>query len=373
MKKLFLLIIVINLIAIAPVDSVEGYIKIGMICPLTGPYAFEGKQMKRNVELLVNQINKKGGLLGHDVKLIIEDDAGDPKKSVKAAKKLVSKNVIAAIGSYTSLVTKASQKIFAKAKIIQIANGAFDEKLTEKKLPYFFRICQSNGEQAQMAASMFKKNNYNQIAILHDKSRLSIDIASKTRKLLNNEETRVIFFDGITPGKKDYTTILNKIKAKDPELVFFTGYYPEAGLLLRQKNKMNWDVPFIGTATNKHPDLVEIAGKKAAAGFRLLSMPEPKDLSSKLAQKFFQTFKKNYDDNPVSIWGILAGDGFRVIAKSIERTSSTQAKKIANFLHNKLTNFQGVTGKITFNKKGERLDNLYKIYKVNKNGNFIID
>ena len=95
-----------------------------------------------------------------------------------------------------------------------------------------------------------------------------------------------VFFDALTPKEQDYSAILTKLKAANPEVVFFTGYYPEAGLLLKQKRQMGFVVPFLGGDAINNPDLVKIAGKEASVGFRFLSPPVPKDLDTAEARAY---------------------------------------------------------------------------------------
>ena len=121
------------------------------------------------------------------------------------------------------------------------------------------------------------------------------------------------------------------MKAAQPDFVFFTGYYGEGGLLLKQKKDMNWNVPFMGAA-----------------------------------------FAKKYGNPPSSVYAVLAGDGFRVIAYAIDQTKSTDTSKLADYLHKDLKDFPGLTGKISFNDKGDRVGEVYKVYKVNPEGQFIL-
>ncbi|HET6438755.1 MAG TPA: ABC transporter substrate-binding protein, partial [Anaeromyxobacter sp.] len=114
-------------------------IKIGMIAPLTGAWASEGQEMKRNGELLAAELNGRGGLLGKQVELVIEDDGGDPRTASLAAQRLTSRGVVAVIGTYGSAVTEATQTIFDEEGILQIANGSTAVRLTEKGLKNFFR------------------------------------------------------------------------------------------------------------------------------------------------------------------------------------------------------------------------------------------
>jgi branched-chain amino acid transport system substrate-binding protein len=134
---------------------------------------------------------------------------------------------------------------------------------------------------------------------------------------------------------------------------------------------MGWKVPFIGGDAINNPDLVKIAGKESAAGFRFLSPPVPKDLDTPEAKAYVASYQKKYGEAPGSIYGVLAGDGFRVIVKAIETSKSTDGAKIRAAL-GALKDFPGFTGKIAFNAKGDRVGELYRVYAVDAGGNFVL-
>jgi branched-chain amino acid transport system substrate-binding protein len=348
-------------------------IKIGLMAPLTGSWASEGQEMKRNVELLAAEQNAKGGLLGKQVEVVVEDDGGDPRTASLAAQRLSTKGVVAAIGTYGSAVTEASQAIFDEAGIIQIANGSTAVRLTEKGLKNFLRTCPRDDEQGRVGAAVLEKSKAKKIAILHDSSAYSKGLADEIMAILKTKNANVVFFDALTPKEQDYSAILTKLKAAGPEVVFFTGYYPEAGLLLKQKKQMGWNVPFIGGDAINNPDLVKIAGKEAAEGFQFLSPPVPKDLDTPEAKAYVAAYQKKYGEAPSSIYGVLAGDGFRVVAKAIEATKSTAAPALRAYLTTGLKAFPGFTGKIEFNQKGDRVGELYRVYRVMKDGSFSLE
>lgn len=368
-KGLFLVIgFCLLFLSMASADT----IKIGLMGPMTGAWASEGEEMKKVVELLAEDLNKSGGLLGKKVEMIIEDDGGDPRTASLAANRLVTKNVVAVIGTYGSSITEATQHIYDEEGIIQIANGSTAVRLTEKGLRYFFRTCPRDDEQGRVAAQTIRRFGYKKVAILHDNTTYAKGLAEETRELLKRDNTDIIFFDALTPGERDYNAILTKLKAACPDVVFFTGYYPEAGLLLRQKKEMNWDVPFMGGDATNHPDLVKIAGKDSAAGFYFLSASLPKDLPSREAKSFLESFKNRYGYPPNSIYPVLAGDGFRVVIEAIKGVGSANVKKVAEYLHKRLKDFPGLSGKISFNEKGDRVGDVYCVYKVDADGNFIL-
>jgi branched-chain amino acid transport system substrate-binding protein len=342
-------------------------IRIGLMGPLTGAWASEGQEMKQVVELLAQDLK----VLGRRVEVLAEDDGGDPRTAALAAQRLATRGVVAVIGTYGSSITEASQNIYNEARIPQIANGSTAVRLTEKGLKYFFRTCPRDDEQGKVAVQAIEKLKFRRVAILHDNTTYAKGLAAEARRPLENKGVKTVFYDALTPGERDYTAILTKMKSAVPDCVLFTGYYPEAGLLLRQKKEMNWKVPFIGGDATNNPDLVKIAGKDAAQGFYFLSAPLPKDLPAKQARAFLSSFTKKYGRSPNSIYSVLAGDGFRVVIAAINATNSTDPDRVADYLHGKLKNFDGLTGRISFNAKGDRIGEVYRVYKVDQ-GKFIL-
>lgn len=371
MKKTLLLLVAASLLWAGPAFSADT-VRIGLMCPLTGSWASEGQDMRRIVELLADEINEQGGLLGKTVEIVVADDGGDPRTAATAAQRLVQRDVVGVIGTYGSSITEASQNIYAATGTLQIANGSTSVRLTEKGLPYFFRTCPRDDEQGRVAVETMLADGYDKIAILHDSTTYARGLADEARALIDASAAEVVFFDALTPGEQDYTTILTQIRGNNPDVVFFTGYYPEAGMLLRQKMEMGLDIPFIGGDANNNPDLVEIAGARAGAGFRFLSPPVPGDLPSPEATAFLDAYTEAYGQAPGSIWAVLAGDGFRVLAKAIEETGSTDTDAIADYLKNGLSEFPGLTGTIDFDDKGDRIGDVYRVYEVDEEGSFVL-
>lgn len=362
---------VLSLLAFGSAGAAEP-IKIGLMAPLTGSWASEGQEMRRNVELLAAEQNAKGGLLGRQLQVVVEDDGGDPRTASLAAQRLSTQGVVAVIGTYGSAVTEASQTIYDEAGIIQVANGSTAVRLTEKGLEHFFRTCPRDDEQGRVGAAVLEKSGAKRIALLHDNSAYAKGLADEINAILKQRKAEVVFFDALTPKEQDYSAILTRLKGANPDVVFFTGYYPEAGLLLKQKRQMGWKVPFIGGDAVNNPDLVKIAGKEAAQGFRFLSPPVPKDLDTPEAKAYVSTYQKKFGEAPSSIYGVLAGDGFRVVARAIELAKATEAGKLRQALVGQVKDFPGFTGKISFNEKGDRVGELYRVYAVDANGGFVL-
>lgn len=347
-------------------------VKIGLMAPLTGSWASEGQGMKKIVELLAEQQNAKGGVLGKQIEVVTEDDGGDPRTASLAAQRLTTRGVVGVVGTYGSSVTEASQAIYDEVGLPQIANGSSAIRLTEKGFKHFFRTAPRDDEQGRMAARTIDKLGFKKVAILHDNTSYAKGLADEANALLKGQGAEVVFFDALTPGERDYAAILTKLKGADPDVVLFTGYYPEAGLLLRQKKNMNWTVPFLGGDATNNVDLIKIAGKEAAEGFYFLSPPQPQDLDAPEAAAFLADYQKRYNDLPPSIWAVLAGDGFRVMVAGIAGAKSTDGDKIAEYLHKDLKDYPGLSGPISFDAKGDREGEVYRVYQVDAEGNFVL-
>ncbi|MBO4684802.1 MAG: branched-chain amino acid ABC transporter substrate-binding protein [Desulfovibrio sp.] len=371
MKRISLLLACLAMVLALPVQSAsaaDAY-KIGLMCPLTGKWASEGIDMKNIVELLVNKTNKAGGVNGMQIDLVVEDDAGDPRSAALAAQKLASAGVKAVIGTYGSAVTEATQNIYDEAGILQIGTGSTSIRLTEKNLPLFFRTCPRDDAQGKFAAEAVLKTGAKKLAILHDNSSYAKGLADEIKSYVNGK-VEIVFFDALTPGERDYTATLTKIKATGPEFIFFTGYYPEAGMLLRQMKEMGWSVPMMGGDAANHADLVKIAGAEAAKGFSFVSPPLPQDMDAPEAKAFLADFKAAYQSVPVSVWAVLAGDAYKAIEAAL-KAGKTEPEAMAAFLK-ALKDEPALSGKMGFNAKGDRVGDFYRVYAVDEQGAFIL-
>lgn len=346
-------------------------VKIGLMAPLTGAFASEGQDMKKIVELLAEELNKAGGINGDMVEILTEDDGSAPRSAATAASRLVAAGVPAAIGTYGSAVTEASQDIYDEAGVVQIGTGSTSVRLTSKGMERFFRTCPRDDEQGRVAVATLKQFGYGKVAILHDNSAYAKGLADEIRQGIKaGKSAEIIFFDALVPNERDYSAILTKIKGLNPDAIFFTGYYPEAGMLLRQMAEMKWSVPMIGGDATNNLDLISIAGA-SATGYRFISPPMPSDIDNLMAKDFLAAYQAKYNGQPSSIWSVAAGDAFNVLVAAI-KTKGADSAAIAEYLHNGLKELDSLTGKISFDKKGDRIDDLYRLYEVSAGGKFVL-
>jgi len=350
-------------------------IPIGLEGPITGDYANEGKGFENALKLLVEQTNAAGGILGRKVELFVEDDKGDAKEAALVADRLKSKKVIAVIGAYNSSATEPASGIYNEAGILHITPSSTATRLTTKGYKRFFRVCFLDDRQGLFAATYITKvMGGKKVGVLHDNSTYAQGLAEWTKKYLEEQGATVPFFDAINDKDKDFTPILTKIKAAGLDAIYFTGYYAQGGLLLKQGKDLGLTTPWVmGNACN-NPQLVQIAGLDAAKGTIVTTEPLPTDLDYPEAKKFNEDYKAKYGTYPESVWTVMAADAFRVIKYAIEQTKSTDPAKLAEFLHSdQFKDYPGITGPIIgFDEKGDRKGTVHKAYVVSDKGEFVL-
>jgi len=367
MRKSFIMASVIGAFFTATTAFAED-IKIGMFTNLTGDYSAEGQDGRRVAELFIENLNAKGGINGNKVELVVEDSGSLPRMGATAATRLAASGAKTVIGTFGSAVTEATQDIFDEADMVHVSDGSTAVRLTEKGLQKFFRVAPRDDEQGRVGAATLTKLGFNKVAILHDNTSYAKGLADEIDALVKaNPDQEIVFFDALVPGESDYSVVLTRIKSADPQVIFFTGYYPEAGLLLRQRREMGWDIPLIGGDASTHIDLINISGKEAATGFRFISPPLPTDIDNPSAKEFLASYHAKHNTYPSTIWSFNAADALGVIVAAIE-AKGNDADAIADYLHNEMKDFDGFAGKISFNEKGDRVGDFYRLYEFNADG-----
>ena len=210
-------------------------IVIGLIAPLTGPVAAYGEQVKNGAQTAVDVINKNGGVLGEKLVLKLADDAGDPKQGVSSANLLVGDKVKFVVGPVTSGVAMATSDALAESGVLMVTPTATSPALTTRGLTNVFRTCGRDDQQAEVAAAYTVKNlKGKKIAIVHDKGTYGKGLADNFQKGINAGGIKEVAYLSLTPGEKDLSAVITRLKSAGAEVIYFGGYHPEGGLLARQ-------------------------------------------------------------------------------------------------------------------------------------------
>src|SRR5262245_16617218 len=215
-------------------DDSSGPIKLGMLTPLTGSSAAIGPNMKNGAQLAVDEINAKGGVAGRKLELTVEDEACDPKTAAAGAAKLVSAEIDISVGGYCSSATLPTLSRFNKADIPMIIPAANSADLVAQKLPNVFLLNGTGIQQAEAAAKFIKEQNATGVALLDDNTSYSTDITKRTEQNLQPMNIKVANHQSVTAGESDYSGAVNAVMNAHADFVYWTGYYQEGGLIIKQ-------------------------------------------------------------------------------------------------------------------------------------------
>jgi branched-chain amino acid transport system substrate-binding protein len=370
MKLKNLLWVVVSLVFVFVSSSAfaAGVIKIGVQAPITGSFANEGQGIDNAVKMLVAQQNAKGGLLGKKLEVVTCDDEGTAIGGAICARKLVNDGVVAVIGTYSSTPAESAEPIYARAGVLQTSDATADSLTKHGYWTFFRNSCPNSAEATFTADFLVKDKHFKRIVVLSDYSSYSTDLADATIAALKKIGGNVIYYGKIQAGSQNFTPILTKIKSMNPDVIYFSGYYTDGGLIRAQEVSLGIKAAFVGGDSNDNPEFFKLAGK-ASNGVYMINVPRPDILPYPLAKEFLRDYQARYHMMPPSIWTLFNADGLRAIMYAIEKTKTTDTKKLAAFLHN-LKDFPGITGPITFTKDGERAGSRFMAYEIYNNNQY---
>lgn len=343
-------------------------IKIGVPVPLSGGNAKMGDDIAKAATLAAEEVNAAGGVLGRKVEIVSFDDACDAQQSVTAAHKLLDAGVVAVAGGYCSSAAIPASAVYHDAGVAFVADASSNPKLTDQGFENVFRVIGRDDQQGPYAAGfMVKTLNAKRIAIIHDNTAYAKGLADATNAALKGMSgVQVVFFDAVTPGEKDFSAVLTKVKSLNPDATYYTGYYPEGGLMAKQFKDLGVSGKFMAGDANNDPTFVSEAGP-ASEGMFVTSTPLPQDQSS--AKAFIGKYTKRWNQDP-GPYSALEYDAVNVVLDAIKRSGMADRAAIIKSLA-ATKGYQGATGTINFDKKGDRLSVLYITYII-KNGKFVV-
>jgi len=364
MKKFVLIMAVILIFCACERKTANDFI-VGVQAPITGEYASEGQGMDNAVKLLVKQLNADGGLNGVNVKVISCDDQGSPQQAVICAKRLVNDGAKVIIGSYTSSATAASQDIYANAKVIQTSD-ATAAMLTKNNYKTYFRASFNDDIEGEFTANYFVNvKKYERIAVISDYSSFASGLADAVVRNIELLGGNIVFNGKIDANAQDFRAVLTSIKALNPDVIYFSGYYTQSGLLRAQQMQLDITADYVGGNATDNPQFINIAGEKNAIGSYLIGLPLPEQLNYPEALKFSADYIAEYKALVPSIWVVVNADGLRVVFEAMKQVKSNDTIKAIEYIKGEMQDFPGISGPITIQSNGERVGSIYQVNVIN--------
>jgi len=342
-----------------------GAILIGVPVPLSGEYASAGTDILHGAQLAATKINAAGGVLGRKIQIVSQDDACLASTGSQAAQKLISQGVAAAAGGYCSTAALPELEAFHRAGIPYVMDASTNPQLTEQGFTQAFRTIGRDDEQGPIAASFITGFLHaTRVAVGNDNSTYAKGLADATVSALQKDGAQVVFNNALTPGQSDYTSFLTKIGQSKPQVFYYTGYYPEFGLLLKEAKQLGLKFTMMGGDANNDPTLLKTAAA-AANGALMTTAPLAQFLSS--AKGYVSAYQAAYGTGP-GPYSSYEYDAVGVVAQAIRDAGSTTPSKITAAL--KSISYSGITGNFHFDSVGDRQPVNYIVITV-QNDQFV--
>ena len=328
-------------------------VKIGHVGPLTGGIAHLGKDNENGARLAVEEANAAGIKIdGKEVKFVFvaEDDQADPKVGTTVAQKLVDAKVAGVVGHLNSGTSIPASPIYSQAGIPVISGSATNPKLTEQGFKTQFRVVGRDDQQGPAIASYLAANNKPKlVAVIDDATAYGEGIANEVEKTLKAAGINVLPREKGTDKTTDWKAILTKLRGRNPDAVFYGGMDATGGPLLKQGRELGIKAVFSfgdGACTD---EMAKLAGA-AAEGLLCSQAGIPAQAADK---KFLEAYKKRFNADPI-LYSPFTYDAANMLIEAMQKANSADPAKYLPELQK--ISFNGATGTISFDGKGDRKD-----------------
>lgn len=361
MKKQALLIVALSAAGLA---SAQETVRIGHVAAMTGPVAHFGKDSENGARMAIDALNARGATIGgKKVKwaLVPEDDAGDPKQATAAAQKLADARVNGVIGHETSGTTIPASKIYYDAGIPQISASATNPKYTQQGFNTTFRVVANDTQLGRGLARYAVKNmGAKRIAVVDDRTAYGQGLVTEFSNGLRQQGVNVVAREFTNDKATDFAAILTKIRASNPDLVFFGGMNAVAGPMLRQMKQLGIQAKMMGGDGICSDAMQPLSGNTMSDGQVVCAEAGGVEESGKAGMERFRADYRKRFGIDVQIIAPYSYDAVLAIAAAMDRAGSSAPAKYLPELAK--SNYKGVTGTIAFDKNGDIRDGVLTLY-----------
>ncbi len=348
----------------APVAEETITVKIGHAGPLTGGIAHLGKDDENGARLAVDEANAKGIKIGGKkvkFELMSEDDQADPKMGPTIAQKFVDAKVAGVAGHLNSGVSIPASAVYNAAGIPMISGSATNPKLTEQGFKTIFRVVGRDDQQGPAVAQYLAGLKVKKVAIADDATAYGEGLANEVEKTLKAAGIQVVAHEKTNDKATDFKAILTKMKGKAPDAVFYGGMDATGGPMLKQARELGVKAVFSFGDGACTAEMAKLAGTTAAEGMICSQAGLP---ASAASQAFNDAFKAKFGE--VKQYAPFFYDAVGIMVAAMQKADSVDPAKFVPEIQK--ISYQGATGKIEFDEKGDRKNAEITIFTM-KNGN----
>lgn len=329
MKRIVQLLTLLAVLLPAAVTLAAEPLKIGALFSVTGPPSFLGEPERNSVQILVDEINKSGGIKGRLLELITYDTAGDATKAVQLANRLIKDDaVVAIIGPSTTGETMAVIPVVEKEKVPLISCAA-GSKITEPVKPWVFKTAQNDGLAVAKIYANLQKNKINKIAILTVSDGFGASGREQLKIQAANYGMTLVVDDTYGPKDTDMTAQLTKIRGSKAQAIICWGTNPGPAVIAKNVKQLGIKLPLYMSHGVSSKKFIELAGEAAEgiilpSGKVLVADQLPANDPQKVALlSFVQCYKRQCGVDGDHFGG-HAWDAINLIKHAVESGATTR-------------------------------------------------
>ncbi len=373
----FLAVMLLSCMVFAAPAPAKETLKIGAILAVTGPASFLGAPEAKTLEMMVEEINKKGGVKGKKIDLIIKDSGANPEKALSFAKQLIEEDkVLAIIGPSTSGETMKIKSVAEEAKTILISCAAA-EVIVNPVAKYVFKTPQMDRDAVIKIFQQMKAMNLSKAGVLSSNTGFGGAGKGQIEKLASEHGIEIVANEVYDKAATDLTAEVTKVKAAGAEAIINWSIEPAQAIVIKNARQLDFKGPIFQSHGFGNIKYVEAAGEAAEgvifpAGRLLVADVLPNDHPQKAV---LTKYKKDYESKfkeDASTFGGHAYDALVILTKAIEKAGSADKEAVRDAIEN-LKGVVGTGGIFNFSATDHNgLDiNAFEMLTVKK-GKFVV-
>lgn len=379
MKKLISLALAVSVVVLFTSSSFAKTIKIGFNIPLTGEIPKVGEESKFAGEMLLNEINKKGGLeVGgkkYKLEFIYEDNESKAESAVTAALKLIERDqVLAIVGPNSSKQAVPGGQVCNDNRTPMISPWSTNPDTTKDR-PWVFRAAFLDPFQGPVATDFaIKTFKAKKAAVLYA---LANDYSKGLAEIFRDDFNKkspdtVVAFESYGDKDQDFSAQLTKIIAAKPDFIFLPNNYNEVALIVKQAHDLGWTGPFMGADAWGNSELMDLCGDDCKGHY--FSTHYAAAGATGATKEFIDKYKKLYGYQPADV-AALTWDAINVVLAGIQNAGKItgNARKDRKAIRDgisAITEVKGITGNMKFDSEGDPIK-CAVVVRIDDKGEFV--
>jgi branched-chain amino acid transport system substrate-binding protein len=324
-------LVAVALLAAALPAAAQAPIRIGASLSLTGTYAKPGSYQKEGYEVCADEVNAKGGLLGRKIEFVLYDDQSAPATAVKLYEKLITEDKVDAVmGPYSSAVSEAVANVTEKYKKVMVAPLAATTSIFKKGRKYIFMIVSPAEVYLEGLIDMAAKRGLKTVAILNEDTLFPKASATGAAELAKKRGLQVVLQEAYPKGNTDFSALLVKIKALNPDVVAAGTYFDDAVAITRQMKELGVNPKMFGlTVGGDLPEFHDLLKQNAEYVYGSAQWDESLPFPGQ--KEFLAGYKKRVKGEP-PYFSAAGYAGCLIYGEAVKRAGALDADKVRDEL-----------------------------------------